>query len=149
MNKNLKIFQRGFSIVELLIVIAIIGLLGSLILVQMQAGRARGRDAEREQEIKSLQNALALYIVNTGKYPPSNQTLFPYAAATLTGSDPVSQDLRNAGALNQVPTDPTNAGNFVYQYSSADGSTYEITYYLETNSIPGKPSSNNPHRAAP
>lgn len=125
-------FLGGFSIVELLVVMSIIVLLGSLILVQVRESRSRARDAEREGEIKTLQNALALYIVNNRRYPI-------YSGA-LTGTDTASTALVNDGALNQVPTDPFNTGNYTYVYASTDGSTYAITYYLETNSISGKSS---------
>ena len=142
-------YKQGFSIVEMLVVIAIIGFIGSLIFVQLQSSRQRARDAEREQEIKSLQNALAIYATNAGKYPPANTALLPYAAATLSGSDPVSTNLRDSDALAQIPLDPINSGNFVYKYQTTHGSTYTLTYYLETDTILGKPSANNPQRATP
>lgn len=144
-----KLSERGFTMVELIVVLAIITLLASAIFVQLQSGRTRARDAEREQEIKTLQNSLALYANNNGKYPPSNQGLLPYASSPLTGDDIVSQDLKSTGTLSSVPTDPMNSGNYIYKYSSSDGSSYEITYYLETDSIPGKKTSNNPQSAKP
>lgn len=122
--------KKGFTIVELLVVMSIIVLLGSLILVQVSSSRARSRDAEREAEIKTLQNALAIYIVNN--------KLYPVYSGALSGADATSVALVNDGALQQVPLDPFNSGNYRYAYASTDGSTYTITYYLETNSISGK-----------
>lgn len=122
--------KNGFTIVELLVVMSIIVLLGSLILLQVSSSRARSRDAEREAEIKSLQNALALYIVNN--------KLYPVYSGPLTGSDSASTALVGDSALQQVPLDPFNSGNYRYAYASTDGSTYTLTYYLETNSISGK-----------
>ncbi len=120
----------GFTVVELLVVTAIIVLLGSLILVQVSSSRTRARDAEREAEIKTLQNSLAIYIVNNKTYP-----IF---SGPFTGADSASTALLNDGALQQIPLDPSNSGNYRYVYASTDGSTYTITYYLETNSIFGK-----------
>lgn len=122
--------SKGFSIIELLVVISIIGLLSSIILVQVQSSRSRARDAERESEIKSIQNALAIYVVNKGNYPI-------YSGA-LNGLDLVSTELRDNDAVSQIPTDPINSGNYIYSYVSADGAAYTLTYYLETNSILGK-----------
>lgn len=127
---KIKNSKHGFSVVELLVVISVIVLLGSLILVQVSSSRARARDAEREGEVKTLQNALAIYIVNNKSYP--------VFSGPLTGSDAASTALTNDGSLSQVPLDPANTGNFRYVYTSTDGSTYTITYYLETNSISGK-----------
>lgn len=123
-------FSRGFTIVELLVVIAIIALLVSLTFALLQSTRAKSRDAERESEIKSLQNALTLHIVNN--------KIFPVYNGTITGNDAVSIQLLNSGALSSVPTDPLNTGDYVYKYNSIDGSTYIITYFLETNNISGK-----------
>lgn len=122
--------KKGFTIVELLVVIAIISLLSWLAFVQFQSARARARDAEREQEIKTLQNALAVYVVNNLNHP--------VYSGGLTGSDTASAALIDEGAIPQIPSDPLNTGNFIYSYESADGSTYTLTYYLETDSIPGK-----------
>lgn len=131
--------RRGFSIVELLVVMSVIVLLGSMILVQVTSSRARARDAERESEVKTLQNALAIFIVNN--------KLYPIYSGPLTGTDAGSTALVNDGALQQMPLDPSNSGNYRYVYDSTDGSTYTITYYLETNSVSGKPA--GAHTASP
>ena len=116
-------FLTGFTILEILVVLAIMGVVGSLVFVQLGEARSRARDAEREQEIKTLQNAL-----------------YPLAAdpIPLTGQDPVSVELKTQDAISQIPTDPLNRDAYRYVYESANGSTYRITYSLETNSISGK-----------
>ena len=124
-------FEKGFTIVELLVVIAIIALLASLTFAMLQSTRAKSRDAERESEVKSLQNALAIHVVN--------DKVYPVFTGAITGIDTLSTQLLNSGAFSSIPKDPLNTGNYVYQYSSSDGSTYAITYFLETNNIPGKP----------
>lgn len=122
--------DNGFTFIELLVVLAVISLLSSIILVQIQSSRQRVRDAERESEIKTIQNALAIYVVNKKNYPI-------YSGA-LNGSDIVSTELRNDDAIAKMPADPINSGNYAYNYVSTGGATYTLTYYLETNSIPGK-----------
>lgn len=124
-------FKKGFTIVELLVVIAIIALLVSLTFAMLQSARAKARDTERESEIKSIQNALTLHVVNNKVFPIHN--------GTITGSDTVSTQLLNSGSLASVPMDPLNSGEYVYKYNSVDGSVYAITYFLETNNILGKP----------
>src|SRR3989344_79676 len=117
-------FEKGFTIVELLVVIAIIALLASLTFAMLQSTRAKSRDAERESEVKSLQNALAIHLVN--------DKVYPVFTGAITGIDTLSTQLLNSGAFSSIPKDPLNTGNYVYQYSSSDGSTYAITYFLET-----------------
>jgi len=125
-------FLTGFTILEILVVLAIMGVVGSLVFVQLGEARSRARDAEREQEIKTLQNALAIYVVNKGLYPLAADPI------PLTGQDPVSVELKTQDAISQIPTDPLNRDAYRYVYESANGSTYRITYSLETNSISGK-----------
>ena len=65
----------------------------------------------------------------------------------MRGSDAVSVALASAGAIQSIPTDPANSGNFRYRYTAIDGSTYTLTYELETSAIPGK--SAGQHQAGP
>lgn len=123
-------FNKGFTIVELLVVMAIIAMLVSLTLAMLQSARAKSRDSERESEVKSLQNALALHVVNS--------SIYPVYTGPIIGTDTFSTQVLNSGSLSSIPKDPLNTGNYVYQYSSIDGSTYIITYFLETDNISGK-----------
>lgn len=120
----------GFTLIEMLLVISIMGLMASVVFVQLNSARARERDTHRERDIKTIQNALALYVVNNRYYPV-------YSGA-LTGSDIASQALINGEAIPQMPHDPVNTDNYRYTYDSTDGSTYTLTYYLETDTIFGK-----------
>ena len=136
--------RSGFTLVELLVVVAIIAMLGSIIFAQFSTARAKARDAEREQEIKTLQSALGLYANSNQSYPPAA------TAVCLNGSDAVSTALINAGTLSGVPTDsqlncpadpsstmPSSSFRY-YRNVSTDTTTYTLNYYLETDTIPGK-----------
>lgn len=125
-----KKWSGGFTLVELLVVISIISLIAAMIFTQLQSSRARARDAEREEEIKTLQTAIALYVINNHTYP--------VYTGEITGSDPLSVALLNDNAISQMPFDPLKSGIYTYSYDSINGSTYTITYHLETDSISGK-----------
>ncbi|MEK7480646.1 MAG: prepilin-type N-terminal cleavage/methylation domain-containing protein [Patescibacteria group bacterium] len=131
---------RGFTIIELLIVMALIALLASLVLATIGSTRERSRDARREADIKEIQNALDLYSVTNRAFP------ICASEVVINGeSDCLSVQLIAVGAAGQVATDPSgkasgvcgNPANYVYCYVS-DGRTYELRYNLETSSIPGK-----------
>lgn len=65
---------RGFTIVELLVVVAIIGLLSAVILASVNASRQKARDARRREDLKQLQAAIELYYSDNGHYPgPTTQ----------------------------------------------------------------------------
>lgn len=139
-GKSSLSLRHGFSIVEMLVVIAIIGFIGSIIFTQLSQSRARARDAERVQEVKSLQNALALYVVNARTYPlwSSNPTVFQ--PLVCSSADQVFTQLISAGAVSGPICDPINTAPYQYEYRAADtlGASYELRYSLETDSIAGK-----------
>lgn len=61
--------SKAFTLIELLIVVAIIGVLSSIVSISVKSSFKESRDAKRLQEIKSIRNALELYNVDHGKYP--------------------------------------------------------------------------------
>ncbi|MFH0851996.1 MAG: type II secretion system protein [bacterium] len=73
--------NNGFTLMELLVVVAIIGILASIVLVSLNSARAKARDAKRLQDIRQIQSALDLYYDKYGAYPVSGN-----CAATLPNS---------------------------------------------------------------
>jgi prepilin-type N-terminal cleavage/methylation domain-containing protein len=62
--------KRGFTLIELMVVITIVGLLASVVLAAMTTARAKARDTTRVQMVKELQKAVELYRnANGGIYP--------------------------------------------------------------------------------
>lgn len=62
--------QKGFTIIELLIVIVVIGILATITAVALGGANERARDAKRESDVKSLQTALeAYYTIGNSQYP--------------------------------------------------------------------------------
>ncbi|MBI2484205.1 type II secretion system protein [Candidatus Uhrbacteria bacterium] len=131
----------GFTLVELLVTIGIIGILATVTVVSVGNARAKARDSKRVSDIKQVQSALELYSSDTGGYYPAG------AAAALGAGDYVvvcdvgaQKDTTGCGTvyLNPVPLDPTNKANLVYKYTAlpancTDACTgYEVSFQLET-----------------
>lgn len=127
--------KKAFTLIELLVVIAIIGLIAAVILISVKNIKQKSRDAQRVSDIKSIQEGLAMY--------QNDAQIFPVYDGYLTGSDALSQALVSAGVMSAVPLDPLNAVvdgvTYKYYYQSVNGSTFLLKYYLETNSIQGRP----------
>ncbi len=68
-NNSMKSSAKGFTLVELLIVIAIIGLMTAILFGSTSSSRARGRDDRRVTDVKQIQLALALYLDVNRQYP--------------------------------------------------------------------------------
>jgi len=61
--------NKGFTLIELIVVISIIGVLSTLIINNLNDARARARDAKRKQELSGLKTALRLYYNDYQTYP--------------------------------------------------------------------------------
>jgi type II secretion system protein G len=66
-KRDLK--KSGFTIVELLIVVVVIGILAAIVIVAYNGVQARARDARRLADIQTVNKALQLYYIDNGSYP--------------------------------------------------------------------------------
>jgi len=64
--------KNGFTLVELLIVIAIIGILSSVSMISLEQARAKARDARRLSDVAQARRAVELYFAEYGQYPNIN-----------------------------------------------------------------------------
>ena len=67
--------KSGFTIVELLIVIVVIGILAAITVIAYTGIQLRARDGERQQDIASIQKVLELYYIDKETYPNATQML--------------------------------------------------------------------------
>jgi prepilin-type N-terminal cleavage/methylation domain-containing protein len=133
MIKNTK---KGFTLIEILIVVAIIAILASVVLVGLGPTQQAGRDARRISDLSEVQNGLELYYNDCGYYPGSAQTAAPCGAfsqiSSWTGTASLTASLQGTTAIgvSTVPNDPS-AGH-TYQYGTNNtGSSYVIEATLE------------------
>lgn len=94
--------KRGFTLMELLIVIAVIGILMSIASVAYSSAQKKTRDSRRKSDMKAVQNAMEQYYADTdASYPAAEASLVPtYFPAGL-------------------PADPKPGGLYVYTYPSS------------------------------
>lgn len=70
MNKQCKVaWQRGYTLIELLLVLAIIGILVTIGLISLQGIREKARDAARAADLSQMRLGLALYFLDHEQYP--------------------------------------------------------------------------------
>lgn len=123
--------NKGFTLIEILVVVSIIGLLSSVFLVGLGGFRSRGRDARRLADLRQVQNALEIYYTKCQRYP---------AGVNCASGDPASwtvlrSALTQSGlGVSQIANDPQNPQNSskTYGYAvSADGQSYILGATLE------------------
>ncbi len=130
--------RQGFTLTELLAVIAIMGILATIVMVSLISSRARGRDAQRLAAVQQLRAAIDQYAVDHGHFPntggPGHWAMFDptaYAPFVNQGIDGTSNTIIQAlspyiDASKFVdPSGRANGTDAGYQYVS-DGKDYAL-----------------------
>ncbi len=115
LTKNIK---KGFSLVELLVVITIIAILSVVAYSAVGGQTIKARDSKRKQDLNTIQSALELYFVEFGTYPDSLEN-----GAIGDGKIPKK-------FLSSIPTDPGADTAYIY---ATDGISFAIAATLEND----------------
>lgn len=113
--------NRGFTLGEILIVVAIIGILSSIVWASLGGARMKGRDGARIADIKQIEQALEVYFSSCNAYPTQNSGNLP---AELVSSS------CGGNILSALPVDPTNTNPFVYKYYTANIGAGGLKYHI-------------------
>ncbi len=103
--------SRGFTLLELMVVIVIIGVLAALIAPQVLNRVGQAKATAAKADLSNLMNALKMYKLDTGRDPSSDQGLAALAAKPSTGSIPGNWH----SYLDKLPEDPWH---HPYQYAN-------------------------------
>ena len=115
--------EAGFTLIEIMVVIAIIGILATLIVPKIMGRPDEARATAAKQDVGTIVQALKLYRLDIGRYPTTDQGL--KALVEKPTAEPVPQNWKGGGYLDSLPKDPW--GN-LYQYSNP-GTNGEIDVY--------------------
>ena len=114
--------NKGFTFIELLVVMTIIGVLMAVGVTSFSVANKKGRDGKRKSDLEQIRAALELYRVDVGVYPPS---LSACGDANWCLSSPI--ELGGVTYMDPVPTDSQTGERYFYYYRAAS-----VTYALCT-----------------
>ena len=148
--------SKSFTLIELLIVVAIIGILAALIIVSVTTAAAKARDVKRQEDLRNIQKALEMYYTANGSYPSNGSTWWGadcanngYGNHATSGSSGYVPNLAPL-YISTLPLDPrggtiscgvdTHGGCYLYESNGSDYKllAYEVvetTLATQTNSL--------------
>ncbi len=122
LRKTVRCNQDGFTLIELMVVILIIGLLATIVVQNLRSATDKAKRVKAQADISQIKSALDRYYLDAGSYPTSDQGLPALTAAPTSGNDPKDW---GGPYIERMPLDPWGRAYF-YQ---SDGNEYLLKSY--------------------
>lgn len=137
--------KKGFTLIELVVVVGIIALLAAITIVALGRQQARSRDAKRVADLTNINTALVSYIADNYEpkivtdYTQPDSGGWDYSSeynGQLVSSGDITfiKFVSDAGLMAKIPQDPINDGTGDVHYPSLGGQGYAYAYYYYKNS---------------
>ena len=114
--------RRGFTLIELMIVVVILGLLATIAMPRILDRPEQARRVKAKVDIRNIQSALAYFKTDTGRFPTTSEGL----DALVT--NPGVKGYNHEGYLERVPTDPWG-NRYVYISPGINSKDYDLKSY--------------------
>ncbi|HZP45556.1 MAG TPA: type II secretion system major pseudopilin GspG [Candidatus Binataceae bacterium] len=111
--------EQGFTLIELMVVILIIGLLATIVVQNLRSATDRAKRVKAQADIAQIKSGLDRYYLDAGSYPTTDQGLNALVSQPSTGNVPSDWQ---GPYLEKIPPDPWGH-SYVYQSDGTDGYT--------------------------
>ena len=125
--------RNGFSLVELMVVIFIIGLLATVVLINVLPSQDKAMVVKARSDIATLEQGMEMYRLDMASYPGQGEGLTALKSPPANLSMP--QNYRSGGYVKDIPNDPWGHP-YQYQVPGRDGRPFEI-FSLGADGQPG------------
>jgi general secretion pathway protein G len=126
--------EKGFSLIEIMVVIVILGILASYVAVKVTGQTDEARHTQARVQIETFKTALDLYRLDNGSYPTTEQGLGALVSPPTVGKLP--RKWREGGYIAKIPKDPW-ANEYLYLAPGNNGD-FDITSYGNDNEPGGE-----------
>ncbi|CAI1648532.1 Pullulanase secretion protein pulG [Serratia fonticola] len=99
--------QRGFTLLEIMVVIVILGILASLVVPNLMGNKEKADHQKVVSDIVALESALDMYKLDNSRYPTTEQGL--QALVTKPSAQPEPRSYPQGGYIRRLPQDPWGA----------------------------------------
>ena len=117
-----RCFLTGFTLIELMIVVVILGLLATIIMPRILNRPEQARRMKAKVEIRSIESALALFKTDTGRFPTTSEGL------KVLVSDQGIKGYNSDAYLDKEPFDPWG-NKYIYIYPGVHSRDYDLKSY--------------------
>lgn len=126
---NMWASKRGFTIVELIVVITVIAILATIVIVSYSSVQKSSRDSQRKSDVTQVKIALEKYYADNGQFPA-------VCSADGTACNISSLATPLNPYIQSIPIDPSGTAN-AYQYvrGGTNGNAYAIRIAYEAKAI--------------
>lgn len=115
--------SRGFTLIEILVVVVIIGILGAIIVPNLLGRPDQARVTAAQSDLRNLGNALDIYRLDNFQYPSTNQGL--EALVSKPSGYPEPKNYNPEGYVKSLPTDPWGTP-YVYERTEDGFALYSL-----------------------
>ena len=113
---------RGFTLIEIMVVVIIIGLLASVVVLNILPNVDKAKVAKAKQDIGGLEVALKEFYLDNSKFPTNEQGL---TALVTQPTDPTIKNWKAGGYVERISKDPWG-NDYVYAFPGTHGKAYDL-----------------------
>jgi prepilin-type N-terminal cleavage/methylation domain-containing protein len=131
-----KINKKAFTLVELIVVITILTILGTIAFITLEWYSKDARDSTRISDLSSMKTSLELFHLDAGKYPVTTD----WFTITYSGSEVWSQwtfwvnTFNNVSKLDKIPVDPLTEKEYTYSVTKTK-QEYQLSWIMEWDEL--------------
>lgn len=126
MRKNRLHDNRGFTLIEIMVVVVILGILAAIVVPRLLSRPDEAKVTKAKVDMKGIEEALGLFKLDTGFYPSTDQGLKALVEKPTTGLIPTKYSAD--GYLKKVPVDPWG-NSYVYISPGLHSHNFDLISY--------------------